>query len=116
MGTKIHKMSPIHSVPPPNMIEFMVRVSRPSPEELEGFNRAEKYELLKENSSKRKDEIKAWIEEQGLDTEVFKIRGPTVFNMLFIICTPKVAEQLEHADAVVSISRSPEFSVGLAKP
>ena len=116
MGTKIRKTGLIHSVPPPNMIEFMVRVNRPSPEDLAGIDRAEKYKLLKANSAKRKNEIKAWIREHGLDAEVFKIEEPTVFNMLFITCTPKVAEQLERADAVVSVSRSPEFSVGLTKP
>ena len=116
MGTKIHKMAPIHSVPPSNMVEFVVKVNRPSSKELEGFNRAKKYKLLKANSVKRKDEIKAWIKTKGLDGEVFKIEEPTAFNMLFITCTSKVAKQLEHADAVVSVSRSPEFSVGLAKP
>lgn len=116
MGTKIRKMAPIHSVPPANMAEFMVRVNRPSSKELAGVNRAEKYKLLKANSVKCKNEIKAWIKAKGLDEEVFKIEEPTAFNMLFIICTPKVAKKLEHADAVVSISRSPEFSVGLTKP
>ena len=116
MGTKIHKMAPIHSVRPSNMVEFMVEVNRPSSKELKGFNRAEKYKLLKANSVKRKNEIKAWIKANGLDAEVFKIAEPTTFNMLFITCTPKVAEQLEHADAVVSVSRSPEFSVALTKP
>ena len=115
METKRYRTAPVHSVPPSNMLQFMVRVNRPSSKELEGIGRAEKYKLLKANSVKRKDEIKAWIRACGLDTEVFKIEEPTAFNMLFITCTPKVAEQLEHADAVVSVSRSPEFSVGLTK-
>ena len=97
------------------MLQFMVRVNRPSSKELAGIDRAEKYKLLKANSVNRKDEIKAWIRAHELDAEVFKIEEPTAFNMLFITCTPKVAEQLEHADAVVSVSRSPEFSVGLTK-
>ncbi len=116
MGTKIRKMAPIHSVPPTNMAEFMVRISRPSSKELAGVNRGEKYKLLKANSVKCKNEIKAWIKARGLDNEVFKIEEPTAFNILFITCTPKVAEQLERADAVVSVSRSPEFSVALTKP
>ncbi len=97
------------------MLQFMVTVNRPSSKELAGLDRAEKYKLLKANSVKRKDEIKTWIKSQGLDAEVFKIEEPTTFNMLFITCTPKVAEQLEHADAVVSVLRSPEFSVALTK-
>ena len=116
MGTKIRKVAPIHSVCPSNMAEFMVEVNRPSSKDLEGFNRAEKYKLLKNNSVKRKDEIKAWIKAKGLAAEVFKIEEPTTFNMLFITCTPKVAEQLKHADAVLSVWRSPEFSVALTKP
>ena len=115
MGTKIRRMTPIHSVRPSNMFEFMVEVNRPSSKELKGFNRTEKYKLLKANSVKRKDEIKAWIKANGLDAEVFKIEEPTTFNMLFITCTLKVAQRLEHADAVVSVSRSPEFAVKLAK-
>lgn len=94
----------------------MVGVNRPSSKELEGIGRAEKYKLLKSNSVKRKDEIKAWIRAHGLDTEVFKIEEPTAFNMLFITCTPKVTEKLEHVDAVVSVSRSPEFSVNPREP
>ena len=116
MGTKMHKTAPVRSIPPSNMLQFMVRVNRPSSKELAGIDRAEKYKLLKANSVKRKDEIKTWIRTKGLDGEVFKIEEPTTFNMLFITCTPKVAKQLEHVDAVVSVSRSPEFSVGLAKP
>ena len=99
--------------PSTNMAEFMVRINRPSSTDIAGVDRAEKYKLLKANSVKRRDEIKAWIKEHGLDAEVFKIEEPTVFNMLFITCTPRVAKQLEHAGPVVSVSRSPEFSVGL---
>lgn len=115
METKIRKVPSIRSVPPSNMFEFMIQVSRPPSKELERFNRAEKYKLLKANSVKRKDEIKRWIKKQGLDAEVFKIEEPTVFNMLFITCTREVAEQLEHVDGVVSVSSSPEFSVALNK-
>lgn len=109
-------LSALRKYPLPNMVEFMVKINRPSSKELEGFNREENYKTLKANSVKRKNEIKAWIKEKGLDAEVFRIEEPTAFNMLFITCTPKVADQLEHVDAVVNISRSPEFSVGLAKP
>lgn len=116
MEKKIHRTATVHSVPPPNMLQFMVTVNRPSSKELAGLDRSEKYKLLKANSAKRKEEIKAWIKAHELDAEVFKIEEPTAFNMLFITCTSKVAEQLKHADAVVSVLRSPEFSVALTKP
>ena len=116
MGTKIHRIVPSVSVPPPHMVEFMVMVNRPSSKELKGLDRAEKYELLKANSVKHKEEIMAWIKEQGLEAEVFKIQEPTVFNMLFITCTPKVAEFLKNADGVLSVGRNLELSVGLVAP
>ena len=115
MRTKIDKIASNYSIPSTNMAEFMVRINRPSSTDIVGIDPAEKYKLLKANSVKRRDEIKAWIKEHGLDAEVFKIEEPTVFNMLFITCTPRVAKQLEHAGPVVSVSRSPEFSVGLTK-
>ena len=115
METKMHRTAFVHSVPPQNMLQFMVMVNRPSSKELAGIDRAEKYKLLRANSVKRKDEIEAWIKAKGLDGEVFKIKEPTVFNMLFITCTPEVAKQLEDADGVVSVAPSPEFSVRLTK-
>ena len=58
----------------------------------------------------------AWIKEQGLEAEVFKIQEPTVFNMLFITCTPKVAEFLKNADGVLSVGRNLELSRGVSQP
>ncbi len=106
-------MRTIHSDSPTNMAAFRVRFSRPSPEELVGYNRAEKYKLLKANSIKHRDEIQAWIQDRGLSDEVFKIEEPTAFDLLFITCTPRVAQYLRDADGVISVSRNPEFTVEL---
>lgn len=106
-------MKVIHSGSPTNMAEFTVRFSRPSPKELAGYNRTEKYNLLKANSVKHRDEIQVWIKNQGLSDEVFGIQEPTAFNLLFITCTPRVAQYLKDADGVINVSRSPEFSVEL---
>lgn len=106
-------MGTIHSDSPTNMAAFRVRFSRPSSEALAGCNRAEKYKLLMANSVKHRDEIQAWIRDRGLSNEVFKIDKPTAFNLLFITCTPRVAQYLKDADGVIDVSRSPEFSVKL---
>lgn len=105
---------PIHPHVPPDMIEVVVTVDRPASHELTGFNRGEKYNLLKANTAKRKNEITDWLKAQGLADEVFRIEEPTVFNQLFITCTPNVAKQLEHAASVVSVSRNLAFRVELA--
>ncbi len=107
-------MAIIHSDSPTNMAEFMVRLSRPSPKELAGINRSRKYKILKANSVKHRDRIQAWIKARGLSAEVSKIEEPTAFDMLFITCTPRVAQSLTDADGVISVSRNPEFSVKLA--
>ena len=106
-------MAIIHLDSPTNMAEFMVRLSRPSPKELAGINRSKKYKILKANSVKHRDKIQAWIKARGLSGEVSKIEEPTAFDMLFITCTPRVAQSLKGADGVISVSRNPEFSVEL---
>ena len=92
----------------------MVRVSRPSSKELAGINRARKYRILKANSVNHRNKIQTWIKAQGLAEEVSKIEEPTAFDLLFITCTPRVAQSLRNADGVISVSRNPEFSVKLA--
>ena len=113
MGMKKRRTTYLHSTPPSNMVEFIVMINRPSHKKLEGLDRVETYKLLKSNSVKRKNEIMAWIKAEGLETEVFKIEQPTVFNMLFITCTPKVVECLENSESVMSVKRNPTFSVEL---
>ena len=95
------------------MDEYMVRIIHPSSEELVGLSRAEKYTLLNANSMKCKNKIEDWIQAEGLETKVFKIEDPTVFNMLFIICTPEVAEQLKNSDVVLGVSRNPDIYMDL---
>ena len=99
--------------PASDRIDYVVRVNRPASTALGGLNRAEKYEILKANAAKQQAEITKWLETTGLSEEVFKIEAPTVFNLLFITCTSKVAECLEQLDSVESVSRSPAFPVEL---
>ncbi len=106
-------MANFHSDSPTYMAEFMIRLSRPSPKELAGINRSRKYKILKANSIKHRNKIQAWIKAQGLSSEVSKIEVPTAFDMLFITCTPRVAQSLKDADGVISVSLNPEFTVEL---
>ena len=58
-----------------------------------------------------REQLIGWIKEQGLLEEVAQVGEPTAFNMLFVVCTPRVAEQLVQAPGVVSVSPSKEFEV-----
>lgn len=54
-----------------------------------------------------------WIEGRGLSGEVFRIGAPMVFNMLFIDCTLKLAEQLVQAPHVINVFANESFRVDL---
>ena len=55
----------------------------------------------------------SWIEGRGLSGEVSRIGAPTVFNMLFIDCTLKLAEQLVQAPHVINVFANESFRVDL---
>lgn len=100
----------------PEQIKVMVTVERPSSEDLAHYNRAEKYQILRENTARFRETLIAFLEEQGLSKEVSYIGEPTAFNLLFVVCTPQVAEQLVQVPGVVSVSPSKEFDVDLLWP
>ena len=77
------------------MNEIMLVIDRPHANDILHLNRAEKHKLLKNNSKSTIEEISVWIEEERLESQVEKIYPPTVFNLLFMICTPNVAEKLQ---------------------
>ena len=108
-------VEPIQPDQPPGMIQVAVVLERPSSEELVQHNRAEKYQILRTNTAELRGGLIAWIEEQGLSEEVSRIGEATVFNMLFVVCTPRVAEELTRAPGVVSVSPGEDFRVDLLR-
>jgi hypothetical protein len=106
-------VEPIQPDRPLGMIKVGVVLERPSSEELVQHDRGEKYQILRSNTADLRKELIAWIEEQGLSEEVSRIGEATVFNMLFVVCTPRVAEELTRAPGVVSVSPSEDFRVDL---
>lgn len=95
------------------MINVMVTLRRPAPEDLNKYNRAEKFRILKENSAKLRMDLIDWIEDQGLSKEVTRIGEPTVFNALFVGCTSRVADRLRQAPGVVDVVPTEEFQVDI---
>jgi hypothetical protein len=101
---------------PQGMIQLMVTLARPDPKELAGYDRARKFQLLQDNSMKRRADLVAWLREQDLANQVAKVGEPTAFNVLFITATPAVAKRLTDAPGVLSVSPTEEFKVGLTNP
>jgi len=108
-------VEPIQPDQPLEMVKVAVVVERLSSEELAQHSRAEKYRILRDNTAELRRALIAWIEEQGLSEEVSRIGEATVFNMLFVVCTPRVAEELARAPGVVSVSPSEDFRVDLLR-
>lgn len=95
---------------PANMVEFMVVVDKPVPTEVAGQNGGETYAELVAHTARHRAAIAAWLEEQGnLSSEVAQLLDPTGFPVLFVICTPRAAKQLEQAPGVVGVARSPQL-------
>jgi hypothetical protein len=108
-------VEPIQPDQPLEMVKVALVLERPSSEELVQHNRAEKYQILRSNTAELRRGLIAWIEEQGLSEEVSRIGEATVFNMLFVVCTPRVAEELTRAPGVVSVSPGEDFRVDLLR-
>lgn len=106
-------VEPIQPDRPLEMIKVAVMLERPSSDELVQHDRAAKYQLLRSNTAELRGRLIAWIEEQGLSEEVSRVGEATVFNMLFVVCTPRVAEELTRAPGVVRVSPSEDFRVDL---
>ena len=87
-----------------NLIKVMVTVERPSSEDLAQYNRREKYQILQKNAEKQQTQLHDWIDEHGYRSEVVQIGDSNAFNVLFVECTRRVAEQLSKAPGVVSAS------------
>lgn len=112
MDSKI-PVEPIQPGIPPDMIDVMVTLERPASDQLATYNRQEKYELLKESAAQVRATLMKWIEAEALSEQVARVGSPTVFNTLFVTCTPGAAERLAHAPGVVSVLPTGDFGIDL---
>jgi len=108
-------VEPIKPDRPSDMSQFLVVLERPSSKELAQYSRSEKYKILWENNARLREQLLIWIKEQGLSAEVSQVGEPTAFNTLFVVSTPRAAEQIVQAPGVLSVSSSKEFKVELPR-
>lgn len=85
------------------MRDFVVEVERPSSAELAAYTRAERYRMLRANTEAHRTQLENWLEMQDLGSEVGDMRAGTGFNLIFVECTPHVAEQLVLAPGVIDV-------------
>jgi hypothetical protein len=108
-------VEPIKPDWPADMSKFMVVLERPSSQELAQHSQSEKYKILRQNTARLREQLIVWIKEQGLSAEVSQVGEPTAFNTLFVVSTPRAAEQMVQAPGVLSVSSSKEFKVDLPR-
>ena len=110
------RQKPLESPTPEGTSRWAVTVTRPAPDELADLDRAQKYQLLEDNSARWREELLRWLKEHGLADQVADVSQPTAFNMLFVTATSSVAERLANAPGVISVTQAGEFAIDLPKP
>ena len=96
-----------------NMHDFVVEVERPTSAELAAYSRAERYRRLRANTEAHRTQLETWLETEDLCSEVADMRAGTGFNLIFVECTPNVAEKLVRAPGVVDVLPAGELEAGL---
>ena len=94
-----------------NWVKMMVAIDRPASEVLARYDRRQKLQILEENAQQHRKELVQWINEQGMTAEVAKIGAPTSLNVLFVQCTPHVAQELERAPGVMNVTLAEDYAI-----
>lgn len=111
-----NSVEPLQPYRQPQMIEVMLTLERPPSAQLAGYSRSEKYRLLQDNSEEIRSQLVDWIEKEGLSDKIGEIDEATVFNVLFVECTPEAAMQLKNAPGVKSVQTIEDLDVDLPLP
>jgi hypothetical protein len=92
------------------VVQVIVTIERPSASELQKLNRPERIRALRANTSRRRDDLIAWIEQEGLFEQVEKVGKATAFNLLFLRSTREVAERIKEAPGVAKVAVAEDLS------
>ena len=93
-----------------NWVKVMVGIDRPTSEVLAQYDRRQKLKILEENAQQQRQALIHWINEHGLAAEVARIGAPTSLNVLFIQCTPHVAQELACAPGVLNVTLAEDYA------
>lgn len=93
------------------LIEVMIVVNRPSNEELDSYNRAEKYKILRGNHVHHQQEISSWITVNGYQEMIKIIDQPTAFNILFARLPADLVSSLQEAPGIIEVTQVDDFDV-----
>jgi hypothetical protein len=98
------------------MVRVALTLQRPPAGDLAHLSRVEKHRVLRENSSRLRSALIRWLDEAGMAGEVERVGEPTVFNTLFVVATPRVADELRRAPGVTSVHADGAVPVDIPRP
>lgn len=102
-----------YEVPPPRLpseqnaeawLSVMLTLARPDNTALDTHNRGELYQALLADATAQRTRIQQWLAQEGLTAEVSHMGDANTFHVLFLCCTPRVAERLQEAPGVIDIA------------
>jgi hypothetical protein len=85
-----------------NWLDVLVTLEA-APDGAEACSREENFRRMQECARKQKGLLEGWLAEHGLMDEIAWIGEPTVFQMVHIRCTLRVAEALPAAPGVIAV-------------
>ncbi len=93
-------MEPVKPPKPPGFVE-VVALLKPGEEkpanEVESDNA---YQRRREEGDQARGRLIQWLKDQGVWSEVERVSEPNAFRMLFLTCTPRVANLLRTSPGV----------------
>ena len=93
--------------PPEEMAAYIVALkeTEPSPGVA---GRRQLYESNAAQTAAFQEKLKAWLKEQGLDSQVASFGQPTAFPVVSVACTAAVADRIRSLPEVESVFRDTE--------
>lgn len=85
-------------------VQVLLTLRHLDAETLKPLDRGARYRRLLAHAAAQRQCIAQWLEEHHLSAEVASLGDPNTFNLLFVTCTPRVAEMLKEAPGVVDVA------------
>ncbi len=85
-------------------LNVMVEFERPPVPDQDEMSRSERYHHLQAIAQHHRQELEAWIANQGLDAEVKNLGEAMTFDLLFATVTPQAAAALHRAPGVAAVT------------
>ncbi len=88
----------------PQLLNVLVELLKPAPEQLTHLDRSQRYALLAERTRQQRAELEMWLDAADLEDQVLSIHEIEALGLLLVQCTPNVVERLADAPGVATVA------------